>query len=1121
MLKFIQTAVALFVVFTSVGQLTLTADLSCAANPTPSEVRITGPFWGWDPNGGPVASDNGDGTWSVVVDPAPAVDMEYLWVSDGVQENLIQSMVDGGTCAPVTDFANYANRQWLAGGADVTGDIYGSCTGCGPAPLTLDLDMSCSAVTAPTEVRITGPFWGWDPIGGPVATDNGDGTWSVVLDPAPAADMEYLWVVDGVQENLIQAMVDGGTCAPVTDFANFANRQWTVGSPDPSDTYDQCDACPSVCGELFSLTFDDATSIDDWSEVADAVLPEATLAWNAAGETTGALEISASNTEVVGRAYIFQYDNAAVNYDGATSIQVSFDAKLSGPLVGTAVHLQTNLPGIGITNTFDIQNQGINEATWTNLTFDYSGLGAGSNFSMHFNLAAGAFVGSGGTLLIDNIQVSCTSNQAAPPVSLTAEVCGTPATEMRITGPFWGWDPNGGPVATDNGDGTYTVLLDPAPTENMEYLWVADGVQENLIQAMVDGGSCAPVTDFANYANRLWTPGSGDVSETYGQCVGCVAAGAGCTDPNATNYDAAATEDDNSCEYNVTFQVDMNEYPDPYTTVYVAGSYNGWCADCNPMEDPEMDGIWTATYPVPNGEYQFKYQVDMWAADEQLVAGQSCVQSNGGFINRTLSVAGADQTFDLVCWASCYPCQTGQTPGCDNPNANNFDLLATVNDGSCLFNVTFRVDMQQYVGSYTDVHLNGQFNGWCGDCAPMEDLDMDLIYELTVEMQEGYYEYKYTTDNFTTEEIFDGTEPCTVENFGFSNRFVQPTDNIVLDVVCWNSCSACDVVNVAGCTDVNAVNYNAAATTDDGSCLYNVTVSVNMNQFPDPFTTVYISGTFNGWSGVANPLADPDMNNVWEATVQMPAGDNEYKFTLDDWAVQELFIGGESCTTTIDGFTNRSVTVAGNTTVNTVCWESCSGCTSNSYELTFRVDMTNQTVGANGVQLAGSFQGWDPVATPMTYLGYGIYEYSIILQEGTTIQYKYLNGNDFAFSETVPVECGVDDGNGGFNRVHTVGAGDETLLVCFSECDACAGCTDPLSAEYNPFAGTDDGSCATPLVYGCTYPDAMNYNGSATNDDGSCTFMIGSDCPEDLNNDGLVNATDLLQFLGAFGSTCL
>ena len=38
-----------------------------------------------------------------------------------------------------------------------------------------------------------------------------------------------------------------------------------------------------------------------------------------------------------------------------------------------------------------------------------------------------------------------------------------------------GWDPNGGPEAA-NGDGSFTVSMN-AGGANMEYLWVADGVQ--------------------------------------------------------------------------------------------------------------------------------------------------------------------------------------------------------------------------------------------------------------------------------------------------------------------------------------------------------------------------------------------------------------------------------------------------------------------------------------------------------------------------------------------------------------------------------------------------------------------------------------------------------------------
>ena len=36
-----------------------------------------------------------------------------------------------------------------------------------------------------------------------------------------------------------------------------------------------------------------------------------------------------------------------------------------------------------------------------------------------------------------------------------------------------------------------------------------------------------------------------------------------------------------------------------------------------------------------------------------------------------------------------------------------------------------------------------------------------------------------------------------------------------------------------------------------------------------------------------------------------------------------------------------------------------------TFEVTFRVDMSNETVSASGVHLAGNVQGWDPAATMM------------------------------------------------------------------------------------------------------------------------------------------------------------
>lgn len=112
---------------------------------------------------------------------------------------------------------------------------------------------------------------------------------------------------------------------------------------------------------------------------------------------------------------------------------------------------------------------------------------------------------------------------ATPPPSnvlkITTTVCGaSPTSVVRLTGPWWGWNPNGGPTAVNNGDETWTFTFDPAPTDNMEYLILKDGVQENLIGK----GSCTPITDYWSYANRQWTVGSGNVSNVYNSCSACI-----------------------------------------------------------------------------------------------------------------------------------------------------------------------------------------------------------------------------------------------------------------------------------------------------------------------------------------------------------------------------------------------------------------------------------------------------------------------------------------------------------------------------------------------------------------------------------------------------------------------
>ena len=74
-------------------------------------------------------------------------------------------------------------------------------------------------------------------------------------------------------------------------------------------------------------------------------------------------------------------------------------------------------------------------------------------------------------------------------------------------------------------------------------------------------------------------------------------------------------------------------------------------------------------------------------------------------------------------------------------------------------NVTFVVDMNQFGGSFSIVNLNGTFNGWCGSCDTMTDVNNDGVYEITMTLNApDTIEYKFTVDGWTNQENFNGNQ---------------------------------------------------------------------------------------------------------------------------------------------------------------------------------------------------------------------------------------------------------------------------------------------------------------------------------------------------------------------------
>jgi hypothetical protein len=135
---------------------------------------------------------------------------------------------------------------------------------------------------------------------------------------------------------------------------------------------------------------------------------------------------------------------------------------------------------------------------------------------------------------------------------------------------------------------------------------------------------------------------------------------------------------------------------------------------------------------------------------------------------------------------------------------------------------------------------------------------------------------------------------------------------------------------ISGCMDSNSSNYNPNATIDDSSCLYNVDFSLNMNQYNGSFTTPYVAGQWNGFSD-QHPMSDTNGDNIWEATIELPNGNQLWKFMLDNWVDQELPTNVQndpmvSCFILDQyGFTNRGIFVdSSSIQLPTFCWESCS-----------------------------------------------------------------------------------------------------------------------------------------------------------------------------------------------------
>ncbi len=408
---------------------------------------------------------------------------------------------------------------------------------------------------------------------------------------------------------------------------------------------------------------------------------------------------------------------------------------------------------------------------------------------------------------------------------------------------------------------------------------------------------------------------------------------------------------------NVTFRVDAQNIWISEEGIHLAGNFdnqNYWAPDGIQLEH-EGNDIYSYTLSLPVGkEIEYKY-INGLSWNNSEVLPDACSNENN---NRYFTVPGSDYTLPAYAFGTCELLDSG--------TYNKVD-------------VTFRVDM-----SATDIwgggmHLTGNFKDpyyWRPDVIPMK-YEGDGIYSETRKLIIGE-EIQY---RFIRGTWWNGLEKVPEECMNAdSNRFLTvPDRDTVLPAIGFGSCDVPEKVNVTFKVDMS--------TTDiwEGG--------------------IHLTGNFNepyNWKPDSIEMQH-EGNGIYSVTENLAKGKEvQYKFIRGTWwnGLEKV---PEEC---MNADSNRYFTVPEyDIVLPAVGYGSCNEIP--KYNITFSVDMSDETVSSDGVYIAGNFPGvfWDASAISLTHAGDNIYSVTLSLPQ-KLYKYKFLNGSEW---EDVTSYCGIEN----------------------------------------------------------------------------------------------------------------
>ena len=300
---------------------------------------------------------------------------------------------------------------------------------------------------------------------------------------------------------------------------------------------------------------------------------------------------------------------------------------------------------------------------------------------------------------------------------------------------------------------------------------------------------------------------------------------------------------------------------------------------------------------------------------------------------------------------------------------------------------------------------------------------------------------------------------------------------------------------------------------------YDVTFSVDMSEYSGTFTTVYVSGTFNDWAENSNPLSDDDGDGIYSATLNIPGGQNEYKFQVDGWADQEALSRYADCViVTDDGndvFVNRRAVIASDGEQGPFCWSQCYAC-GESYSITWNIDFSSTTLGEGGPFVAGGCCFGNSVFALTDDDGDGIHSLTVRREPGFSSHYTFLSDAcaDWACKENIEGQDCADPNN--FNdRFLPELTGDVVINSCYGQCVEGACVTIPTSiVTFTVDLSDEDVSADGVFVLG----EFTGWSDVAMEDQGDGTYTYTAELDEGGHEYLYKNGNDIEAFDG--GETC-